>query len=196
MYDGAEFVDSFGSAFSASIARERPGDSSNEYKFASDDSRTQDGLLVRVRPDGGKPWRGMFAAGVGSFSGAASRIFGTPNRHELLAVSYGTGYLVDVRSPHSYTVVSHDIRHIEPVPNAGILVVANVWWFYGIGAEGIAWEQTSLYTDDIRDVVARGHFVDAIVDYPPIGDVRIRIDATTGEIVEGKEAIGHFLPMR
>src|SRR5580692_13003042 len=95
MYNGIEFIDAFGAAFTAAVARERPSSSANEYVFAPEGARVRDGMIVRVVPDEARAWYGMFSDGIPMFSPAASGIFAAPDPNRLFAVSYGNGYLVD-----------------------------------------------------------------------------------------------------
>jgi hypothetical protein len=183
MFDGIEFVDAFGADYTAAIARERPSNSSREFAFAREGHRVQDGLLIRVVPREAKPWHGMFASGDGSLSNPTSGMFAAPDPNGLFVVSYGNGYLVDVRTPESYSALSAWITHVVPVPEAKILLIADPWSLYGIRGTGIVWEQDVLHVDGFTNIRSDGPFVEAVAHCGANGDLEIRVDARTGELV-------------
>jgi hypothetical protein len=185
MYSGVEFIDAFGSAFSASVARERPADSSNEYTFAPEGARAHGGMLVRVRPDGVKPWRGMFAYGDATLSG----LWAAPGPYSLVAISFGIAYLLDVRSPDAYHVIGLLTTHVLPVPDVKILVVADRNALRGIGVSGISWGHICSDADGFEQITLSERFVNAVAKkLGSGGEKMIRIDARSGELFESDNA--------
>jgi hypothetical protein len=188
MYRGVELIDAFGSAFTATVARERPANSANEYVFAPEGARVRDGMIVRVVPDEARRWCGMFSDGIPIFSPATSGIFAAPDPNRLFAVSYGNGYLVDVRSPVSAEIVLLNVCYVTPVPDAEVLVVADNATFFGIGQDGMRWER-AIDADGFSNCRAAGSFFTAVVNRPGGTRVNIRVDASTGELLEGESFV-------
>jgi hypothetical protein len=182
MYDGVEFVDAFGSAFTAYVARERPANPANEYAFAPDGARMQDGMIVRVVPNEARPWYGMFADGISNFSPAASGLFAAPDPNRLFAVSYGNAYLIDVRSPALLEMFFSDVSYVVPIPSADMLVVADNDTVFGIGRNAISWERT-FDVDGFSEVGAVGGFFTACVNRRGGGTRNLRLDASSGDVL-------------
>jgi hypothetical protein len=123
------------------------------------------------------------------FSPAASGIFAAPDPNRIFVASYGNGYLVDVRSPASCESVLTDICHVVPVADARVLVLADNETLFGIGRDGIIWEQDTIFADGFIDVTGVGVSVTVLVNRPGGTRVNIRLDASTGHLLEDESVV-------
>ena len=144
---------SFGRNYSCEILDEIPSAEIAQRRFFPGDlAGGQDGLLVRVTPEGGEPWLGMFAFGKLGSAGI-SRVLSLPDPEKLCVVSRGAGYVVAARDPRSWEMVrAVPIIDVRAVPSAGMVVFANFTEMVAYGAEGPRWRTKRLAWDGLKIV--------------------------------------------
>jgi hypothetical protein len=125
----------------------------------------RDGILVEVRPQGGRPWVGTFAFGQVTPKGV-SGIFTTPNPECLCIVSKGEGYLVSADTPTAWEPVrATPVVDVRLVHAQGIIVFANFTELLAYGAGGVKWRTKRLAWDSLKitevtDTLIKGEFWD------------------------------------
>jgi len=125
----------------------------------------QDGVLVAVRPEHGRPWIGTFAFGRVAPK-APSSIFMTPDPQRICVVAKGAGYLVSVDDPTSWEIVrATPIIDVRPMKAREIIVFASFTDMVAYDRAGIRWRTKRLTWDNMRimevtDDLIRGEFWD------------------------------------
>ncbi|MFQ6311466.1 hypothetical protein [Lysobacter capsici] len=146
----------------------------------------QDGLTVRVDPNNGDPWTGVFAPGkLGA--NCITGIFSAPNPLEICVVSSGQAYLIDVISPRRYSVLPViPVTAVRSSEKHKILIFSDHTQLLAIDASGVAWQTERLSWDSFRitsidDDVIRGVFWDIQSE----SEQGFEVDLATGAHVGG-----------
>jgi hypothetical protein len=128
------------------------------------------GLLVRIVPDAGQPWIGMFA-GEGE---GVDKVLSTPDEHRVCVVSEGAGYMVCADAPTRWERVQcGPILDVRPIPERQLLVFADFCRLVAYGREGVAWTVKQFHGDDLR-----------ITHVSPEHIKGLAYDVTRGRVVE------------
>lgn len=156
--------------YRAEVIQELPGQGFKQYYFpGGDQSGGGDGLLVRVHPEAGEPWVGVFKYGYPSPK-ALSGVFEWPDPDLMCVVSKGRGYIVDANDPSHYSEISaFPITAVAPIPEKGLVILCDFLKIVAYSSKGLAWETPRLSWDGLKilgvtpDVVS-GEAWDAAAD--------------------------------
>ncbi|XXF77087.1 hypothetical protein P2318_29140 [Myxococcaceae bacterium GXIMD 01537] len=172
----------FGRSYHCELLDEFPGTASAlRHFFPENMAGGQDGLLVRVIPEGGEPWDGLFAFGKLTSAGI-SRLLSLPDPEKLCVISRGAGYVVMARAPRTWEPIGvMPIIDARPVPSAGVVVFTNFTEMVAYGAEGIRWRTKRLAWDGLRVVeVTDRSIIGEYWDLREETTQRFEVDLATG----------------
>ncbi len=150
----------------------------------------RDGVLIRVRPEGGQAWLGTFAFGIFTAKGI-SGIFTTPNPDRVCVVAAGEAYLVSVSAPTEWEAISIlPIIDVRPIRAHGIIVFANFTELVAYGQTGIKWTTRRLTWDSLKitevtDDLIKGEYWDILSE----AMASFVVDLATGEHTGGIEEV-------
>jgi hypothetical protein len=109
-----------------------------------------DGILVKVRPEHGQAWLGMFAFGRASPKGL-SGLYTTPDPERFCVIAGGDGYFVTADQPERWDGVEvNPITDVRPVSARGIIVFADYTQLCAYGAVGLVWKTNRLAWDGLK----------------------------------------------
>lgn len=145
-------------------------------------------LVVRVAPEVGPEWVGMFpAGGLGGVDG----VFAGPAPVQMCAVVNGLAYLVRVDEPEAGAVITHDqVGQVVPVVGAELLLLVRFIDIVAVGPEGVAWRSARLAVDDLRVVRADADGVHCTADVLGDSAASIVVDPATGRVRAGPRLDG------
>lgn len=110
------------------------------YYPGAEESGTWDGLMLKVGPNNGDPWIGVFAFGA-IHRGAPSGIFALPDPNRICVVASGKGYIVRADDPTDWAVVANNpIADARIVPDRELVVFADHSALAAYGHAGLAWQ--------------------------------------------------------
>lgn len=96
-----------------------------------------DGVWLRITPDGGQPWTGVFSSD--NLAGRLNLVASWPEPHTVFVAAGGSPYLVDSRDPDTWSRIDRPtLRRFEPVGDRALLLDDDVLAAYD--ADGLAWE--------------------------------------------------------
>lgn len=169
--------------YKAEVIQELPGQGVKQYYFpGGDQSGGGDGLLVRVYPQTGGTWVGVFKYGYPS-PNTLSGVFKWPDPDLMCVVSKGRGYVVNVHDPSRYSVISaFPITAMAPIPEKGLVIFCDFLKVVAYSSKGLVWETPRLSWDGLKLVdatpdVVIGEAWDAATDQW----VPFSIDVETGK---------------
>ena len=97
---------------------------------------TGGGVRIRVEPNCGTPWTGIFDWGDGNLC----RVCACPNMKFLCVIANGQGYLVDTTNPSSFDMISlSPIIDLAEAPKLGVLVLHDYCSAKVISRNGVLW---------------------------------------------------------
>jgi hypothetical protein len=143
-----------------------------------------DGLLVRVRPQQGNPWMGVFAFGFGSKF--PTGVFTCPDSLSLCVVAAGSGYIVRVDSPESGEPVRcAPVTDIRPMEERQLLLFADFTRLVAYGRNGVAWRIPRLSWDGLK-ITAVGRD-SSVVGWDAVNsrEVEFVVESSTGRSTGG-----------
>lgn len=136
-----------------------------------------DGLWLKIRPQTGKSWIGVFAFGYG-----ITCVLSSPDPHCACVISTGAAYLVNSEQPEA----CEQLR-ISPVLDARsvvehqLLLLADFTSLFALGRSGLVWKSPRLCWDELKILnithdTVEGTGYDAINQ----GESRFAVDIRTG----------------
>jgi hypothetical protein len=134
--------------------------------------------VVRVIPDRGSEWIGMF---VGGADGGLSGFYGCPSQDYLCVAAEGLAYVLDVTAPsEGAAVCGYEVRQIVGVPQTGVILLVSPTDILAIAKHGgVAWRSdpfalANFSVEEVRgDVITcRGDGID--------GESHVQISGHTG----------------
>jgi hypothetical protein len=167
--------------YEVELVEELPGGSGDRrvYFPGAKESGGKDGLLLRIDPQAGEPWLGVFA--IGDVAGL-NAVSSCPNPREVCVVSGGIGCIVRADDPGRWARVPVvPVTDVRPVPEHALLLLADFTAIAAWGVGGQVWKARSLACDDLRidgvgaDVVSGRGWDPARSQY-----VGFKVDLTTG----------------
>jgi hypothetical protein len=166
------------SMFDAEVMPGLPGTGPLPRQFTRTGHVHSEGLVVRVRLDGGEEWIGNFQSGGGSLSG----IWGIEGAAAFLVVAKGQGYWVNSEKPEVYQVVKMTpITDVRSIPELRILVLGGLTDIVAYGPEGKIWASGSVSWDGVRIVDANSTGITGIGwDAPSEKEVGFFLNPLTG----------------
>lgn len=180
-------------AFEVEVNPEFPGDGDWRcpvYGFDRDGrlvdpfvSRWGSPAVVRVVPDDGAPWVGMFPAGG---FGGDSAAFACPAPRHLGVMAEGEVYVIDVLDParDAAAVAVTDVHQVDAIAEANLLLFVRSVDLVALGPEGPRWRTPRLGLDSLRVVRSTAHEIVCTVDNLAVGGSEaeeITLDPSTGE---------------
>ncbi len=109
----------------------------------------REGFVVKFVPDRGASWIGNFQPGLTSLHG----VYRHPNRHHLLVVSGGQGYVVDPETRALIQTVGGAIQSVHIHADHELLLLDHQGIaFEAIGRTGRAWRTRRLSWDGFGDL--------------------------------------------
>lgn len=146
------------------------------------DSRWGTPMVVRVEPNSGIAWVGMFAAGG---LGGVRGVFACPSSGSLCVLVDGLAYLVEAAAPDQGARIVHDqVWQVTPVEGARLLLLVRFIDIVALGPTGIAWATPRLAVDDLR--VHEANSTSLICTCENLGGTaRIELDPASGVQVAG-----------
>lgn len=141
---------SFPHRYAAEVGSDLPprGEAVRRFARRVEDER-KDGLVVRVTPESGSPWTGVFV--FGSLAARAkSGLYSCPDDRFLCVVSGGNGYIVSTEDPSAFEVVSSEpIVDVIPAVDQGLLVFVDPWGLVACREGGEAWRTGRIAADGL-----------------------------------------------
>lgn len=132
-----------------------------------------DGVWLRITPDGGEPWTGVFASD--NLPGRLNVVASWPDPDLVFVAAGGAPYLVDARDPDAWSRIDRPgCRHLEPVGGLALLLDDRVLAAYD--ARGLAWE-----SDDVSGAQWLGVLDDEV--HLRAGDLLHRVALRHGRTV-------------
>lgn len=146
----------------------------------------RDGLLIKVSPEGGEPWLGIFAFGQNG-PDALTGIYSCPNGVSLCVVSEGDGYIVRTDDPHVWKEVkAYPILDVRAIPSKKLLVFADFTEIVAYGVGGLAWKTSRLSSDGVKIIeVTADHIRGLAWDAATDREVEFLVDVNTGRHTGG-----------
>lgn len=177
-----EFDARFPADYDCEVLEELPNRSSPRWYFPGGTAvGGRAGLIVRVQPNLGDEWVGVFAFGDVSMRGV-SAVLSMPGPRQLCVVSRGAGYIVDAASAREIEEISMTpILGIMPVPAKALLLMHDYSRVRAYGRDGLAWSTPAISWDgieiqEVTDTALRGTGWDS----PNNKHVPFAIDLATG----------------
>ena len=181
-----EFV--FAHAYELKVLDEIPSSSSEPCFYYPGANREggKDGLLVRVTPNEGQAWVGIFAFWDRTHE-AMHGVFSCPDQNTLCVVSSGMGYVVRADEPQRWLEVpTIPIRQVVQVPEEDLIVLSDFTTACAFGRNGFAWKTGRLAWDRVELKQVDRHRL-AGTGWDPTSPVPVEfsIDLATGAHVGG-----------
>jgi hypothetical protein len=160
-------LDSFPRSYEIDTDVDLPGGSGGErvhYVPADASGVGRDGALLRLRPEGGAAWLGMFAGCV--------HVSACPHPFHLLVWGdYDWDPLVgDVRDPRSFRTwrgLAGPLRYLLAAPAARRLIGVSWETFVALGPDGPAWERKDNDLHYLHTVRLEGDVLRVVAESPP-----------------------------
>ena len=183
---------SFPTAYSIEVDPEFPGTGEwdcSTFNFsrdgtlaASPESRWGTPFVVRIEPDGGAPWVGIFAAGG---LGGVRDALACPSPQDIAVIADGLAYVVDVEHPdRGATVASDQVQEVVAVEEPPLLLFVRFSEIDALGNAGIAWSSRRLCVDELRVRRATSDAIEC-TGWNGGGESEITVDPRTGQQVAG-----------
>lgn len=140
--------------------------------------------MILIQPEDGSPWVGRFV-GAPSYRRGLTGLYGTPSPVHLCVLERGTSSLVDVTNPAATQVVPSDgpVRDVQPVIDAGVLLLATPWTDIAFGSGSIAWTSPRLAIEGLRLDDVHDHYLLGVAD-PDDEPREFALDLRTGALVD------------
>jgi hypothetical protein len=144
-------------------------------------------LQLRITPDIGESWTGIFAAGD---EAAATRILSCPDPHWLCVISHGAVYLVDSRNPRHWREPGiFPVEHALAAPDAGLLLLAGFTDVEAWSMGGLVWRSARISVDGLRSLRVEGAQLRGEGWYPDCWE-EFTLDLRTGKHQGGSDLSG------
>jgi len=170
--------------YKCEVLQEIPGAGALDRHFYPKGQTTggNDGILLRVTPEAGKPWIGMFAFGRFGPKGA-SMVLGLPDPDKLCVVARGAGYIVSTTNPQIWERIGAvPIIAIRAIPAAGIVAFANFTELLAYDLEGFRWRTQRLSWDSLNLIeVTESSIIGEYWDIRVDGMRRFEVDLNSGD---------------
>ena len=132
-----------------------------------------DGTWLRITPEGGEPWTGVFSSD--NLPGRLNVVSSWPDPWVVFVAAGGAPYLVDARDPDAWSRIDRPTaRYFEPVEGLALLLDDRVLAAYD--ADGLAWE-----SDDVTGAQWLGVLDDEV--HLRSGDLLHRVSLRHGRTV-------------
>jgi hypothetical protein len=141
----------------------------------------RDGLLIKVSPQVGMPWLGIFAFGYNS-PNVVTGIYACPNSISVCVVSAGQGYIVRTDDPHVWEeVIAYPILDVRSLHMSKLLIFSDFTEIVAYGLGGMVWKTSRLSSDGLKIIEATPDYIRGLAwDAPQQQEVEFLIDVRTG----------------
>lgn len=115
----------------------------------------KEGLLVKVVPDVGKPWIGVFSA-YGPVRQGTGKLYAMPEAGKLCIVVSGCGYIVDAVDPTIWEdLAATYVTDVRELPDLELILFADWTRLVAYGKTGKQWKTNDVALDgfEIIDIV-------------------------------------------
>jgi hypothetical protein len=140
------------------------------------------GPILRVTPELGDPWLGVFYGGSSGVPPAATaRLIAWPDGRSFCVLYKGGAVVVRADDPsETYEIDTYLVRGTFVVPKRGVVVFADHTNLTAYGRDGLLWRSRRLALDDLRVEGIEG---DSLIVSGFFGDrtYRFRVDLATGQ---------------
>jgi hypothetical protein len=136
-----------------------------------------DGLWLKIKPQTGKSWIGVFA-----FDYGITRVLSSPDPHCACVISKGTAYLVNSEHPEACEQLKiRPVRDARSVADHQLLLLANFTSLLAQGRSGLIWRSPHLCWDELT-ILSITHDTVEGIGYDAIsqGQSRFAVDIRTG----------------
>jgi len=114
------------------------------------------GVIIKMTSSAMKSWLGVFAFGMGAFSG----VYAMPGKRTFCVVSKGNGYIVSVDQPESFKIVECDpVTDVKVSTEHNIVIFASYTELVAYGEIGLLWRSDRLAFDGLRITNVDGDFI-------------------------------------
>jgi hypothetical protein len=142
--------------------------------------------VLRIKPDQGEPWLGVFACGFDS-PFVVDAVFSTPDPEKVCVIAGGYSYIFSAANPRMWDRLPVvPVVHAHSVPESDMLVFGDFTRLAAYGSTGLLWVTERLTWDGIKvnqiaDGVVRGFGWDATTGR----DLEFTVSLSTGEHTGG-----------
>ncbi|MBD0372901.1 MAG: hypothetical protein ICV60_18800 [Pyrinomonadaceae bacterium] len=177
---------SFPHRFEVEVAEElppAPASINHVYFPLATEGGGKDGITVKVSPYEGQPWLGTFAFRDDSQQ-ASTGVFSHPDDLSLCVVSRGQGYIVRADEPRVWSLIQtcYPIFDVRAVPEARLLLFADLTAISAYGPKGVVWTTPRLSWDGLKIThVTSTHIKGLAWDSPQNREVEFIVDLKTGQ---------------
>ena len=142
-----------------------------------------DGLWLKVSPDYGGPWIGVFAFGYQS-PPAISRVVSSPDPNRVCVISKGGAYIVTANHPEVWeTIPVMPVLDVRLIPENELLVFSDFTSLAAYGRRGPVWKSPRVCWDELKIVNVTSSTVEG-TGYDPTNKItpetRFIVDLQTG----------------
>jgi hypothetical protein len=133
------------------------GERERRYFPGASEEGGRDGLLIRVKPDVGEPWIGIFAYGDGT-PAATTGIYSCPDERSFCIISAGDGYIVRADDPLTWEEIqAYPVLDVRPVLARSLLVFVDFTSILAYGRTGVAWRTGQISSDglEVKEITSR-----------------------------------------
>jgi len=140
------------------------------------------GPILRVTPEGGDPWVGVFYRGGSRASPTAeARLIAWPDTRSFCVVYAGSAVVVRADDPHAtFEIDTYFVSGTFVVPEQGVVVFADHTHLTAYNADGLLWRSRRLALDNVRVEGIEGDALTVYGFFGSHGD-RFKVDLATGQ---------------
>jgi hypothetical protein len=170
----------FSKRYECQIISELPNQELKRFYYpGANQDGGRDGLLLKIVPQNGEVWIGIF--GFGDVMGLTN-VYSCPNENQICVISRGDGYIVSVENPLQYQRVKvSPVIGAYPALKQELIVFHDFTDFIAYGKTGLAWRSKRISYDGINIERLDGDFlVGQSRDAPTGKQVSFRLNLWTG----------------
>lgn len=139
-------------SITAIITDKLPDAESNLFHFGNKKAVTGQETIVRVWPQGGDPWFGVFPQGR-ELEVDVTGLHIWPSTRKMFVVAKGSGYMVDTSNPHNWSTA-----HLSPITSFGsealdgLLVISDNLRVAAYSADRLLWKSAQISWNGIKNL--------------------------------------------
>lgn len=174
---------SFPSAYEFELLEDLPPGPLRVHTFSRPGSGpVSSGVLLRVRPEVGDSWIGVFAPGSLA-TRATTGVYTSPDPNSLCVVARGDGYLVDTNSPPDFTCVkASPIMAVYPIVGQGFLIFCDPWEVFAYNKNGLLWRTGRIAIDGISIIDISANIIRGVADRMDTPESEFIIELENGTV--------------
>jgi hypothetical protein len=141
------------------------------------------GLWLKVKPESGKSWIGVFRFGYSS-PPAFSRVVSSPDPDRLCVLANGAAYVVKSNDPERWEQIPIiPVLDVRQLPEAGLLVFSDFTHLAAYRNNKLAWQSARVCWDELKIVKITSEVIEG-VGYDPTNSITherpFSVDLRTG----------------